>query len=662
VIRTLAKVLMAAAVLLCLPCQASSLEVWAIGEGVRINPLTGKAFEDNAQMLPGGISGDYRKKNWVWDGTSRTVTLRAAANEVVSFQLILEGSGAKGITVASSDLTGQAGTGVPMRNLSFLRAFYVKVRQEKDAKRAPYPLEEGWYPDPLMPLDHPKYGAPFAIDGRNFGGTPPPPAEVQNQTVWVDLWVPKTTAKGRYGGVITVASKTGKAEVKVDLEVHGFTLPDDCGTVLEFMSYQNFIKIPQAGREALFRVAQQHRVTITTTYPIRGYTPELAADASGTRLVWDGFDKAYGPMIDGSLYKDGPRAGEPLPIFVLPFGPELDRPDAKGADRGFDWPLPSKTKGDDPTKEYEVDFTPEYVAKFKALLRDASEHFAARYPRTTIVLFQDGLDEAGFHKASPEAAMGQLRSLQGYIRIVRELKLKNVQYKIDIGSGFNGCVFDLDGNGKMEGSRDVVSALPGADIWNINGLCLDLEALKPAMDQGASVWFYNGFEPRVGPTVIATEATGPRTWPWVLFLSRMQGACQWSFLHGMSDQPWTAGGASSKNRHAGDAMFMYPGDQLGLTGEAFPSMRLKAYRRGMQDYEYFRALAKKDGNDQRAMTIAKGAVSRPMTGRLDMKGFEDDAANERATVVVAGGDTRSWSHDPAVFERTLAELAAALTR
>ena len=663
-IRQTCLFLVTAIIVLAHPRQAASLEVWAIGEGVRINPLTGKAFEENAKMLPGGLSGDYRTKNWVWDGATRTVALKGAANEVVAFQLILEGSGVQGITVSASDLKGPAGALIPAKNVSFLRAFHVKVKQEMDAKRAPYSLDEGWYPDPLMPLDHPKFGAPFAIDGRNFGGSAPAAGEVKNQTVWVDLWVPKVAAKGRYTGVITVTSKEGSVEIKVALDVHGFTLPDECGMVLEFLSYQNLSKFSQAQREALFRVAHQHRATVTTTYPLRGYSPLLAPDASNTKFVWEGFDRAYGPAIDGSLYQEGPRAGQPLPVFILPFGPTLDRPDAKGDNRGYDWPVPSTKKGGDTNKEYEVDFTPEYEAKLKALLKDASAHFAEKYPKTMIAVFQDSLDEPGFHKAKEELAMAQLRTIQGYARIVRELNLKNVQYKFDIGSGFSENKFDLDGNGRKEGSSDVVSALPGVDLWNVHGLCLDLKALKPAIDRGARVWFYNGFEPRVGPTTIAAEALGPRTWPWVVFLSRMQGCCQWSFLHGAGkdDKPWSNGGVSGKNRHAGDALFIYPGVELGLEGEAFPSMRLKAYRRGMQDYEYFRALAKKDGKDGPAMDIAKGAVARSMTEKLDMKGFQDDAANERATVVVAGGDTRSWSHDPAVFEKVLSDVAAALSR
>jgi hypothetical protein len=221
-------------------------------------------------------------------------------------------------------------------------------------------------------------------------------------------------------------------------------------------------------------------------------------------------------------------------------------------------------------------------------------------------------------------------------------------------------MFDLDGNGKKEGSRDVVAALKGVDIWNIHGMCLDLEVLQPELKRGAKVWFYNGFEPRVGPTVIATEAVGPRTWPWVVFNSRLQGSCQWSFQEGAKpgDKPWTTGGS---DKNPGDALFIYPGEELGLPEAAFASMRLKAYRRGMQDYEYLHAVATKDGKDGRAMAFAARVVSKPMTGKLDMKGFQDDASHERATVTVAGGDLRSWTHHPEGFEKVRIEMARYLT-
>jgi hypothetical protein len=629
---------------------AAEVSVWAIGEGVRINPLTGKAFEENPKMLPGGVSGDYRARNWVWDGATKTVALKGAANEVVSFQLIIEGTGVKGVNATASDLASDGRT-IPAKQYSFLRAFYIKVKQVVDGKRAPYPLEEGWYPDPLVPFETPGLGAPFAMDGGNFGGEKPAVSEIRNQTVWVDLWIPPKTPRGLYTGTVTVASEAGQKTVAVKLQVFGFEMTAKANTVLEFMSYAPFAKMSQAQRDACFTLANEHRATITTIRPYINFDPPLRVTKGGKTLEWAGFDEAYGPAISGSLYKQGPRAGVPIDLFVLPFDAKLDRPDAKGPGRGGNWPIAAPTKNNN----WEVDFTPDYVAQFKALLKDASEHFAQKYPGTTLAVFQDSLDEPGFHKAAPEVAMGQLRSLQGYTKIVRELNLKNVIYKFDIGSGFDKNRLDLDGNGKEEGAKDVVSALPGVDLWNVNGMCIDLDVLQPAIKRGAKVWFYNGFEPRVGPTVIATEAVGPRSWPWVVFTSHMHGSCKWYFLEGAksTDKPWTTGGSLA---NPGDALFMYPGDEHGMPDVIFPSIRLKAYRRGMQDYEYLHAVAVKDGNDKRAMAFSVRGASRPMTGALDMKDFQDDASNERATVKVVGGDQRCWPHHPEAFENVRYEM------
>ena len=155
--------------------------------------------------------------------------------------------------------------------------------------------------------------------------------------------------------------------------------------------------------------------------------------------------------------------------------------------------------------------------------------------------------------------------------------------------------------------------------------------------------------------MIATEGVGPRTWPWVVFNSKIHGSCQWSFLEGAKegDKPWTTGG-SAKN--PGDALFMYPGDEHGLPDTVFPSLRLKAYRRGMQDCEYLHAVAAKDGKDGRAMAFAMRVASKPMSGKLDMKDFQDDASHERATVKVEGGDLRSWAHHPEAFEKVRFEM------
>lgn len=171
-----------------------------------------------------------------------------------------------------------------------------------------------------------------------------------------------------------------------------------------------------------------HRATVTCTRAVRD------VPYSNGRCDWTNFDRTWGPAIDGTLYKHGPRAGTPLPYVCLSLEPTLRRPDKNVERKGSSWPVPAPTKND----RLEVGFTPSYVADVENCLKDISRHFAERYPGTTVVVYQDALDEAGFHIAPREEALAQMRSIQGYVRIFRKLALRNVWYKLDIGAGSAG--------------------------------------------------------------------------------------------------------------------------------------------------------------------------------------------------------------------------------
>ena len=619
--------------------RSLKFDIWAINEGVRINPLTGNAFEENSKTTPGGIQGTYKEKNLIWDKATKSISLKGGANEVIGFQLILEGAGEKNIDIRTTNLAGKGESKIPANKMTFFRAFYIYVEQRTDAKRANFPLPAGWYADPLVPLDTPIIGAPFNIDGSNFGGKKP--VGIKNQTVWLDLWIPKKTAKGKYKGKISVTSDSGKIDLNINVEVFGFSMPDKNHIDLELMSYHKFANtIPQSERDQFFSLAHQHRATITNTNVYYGYKPELTHKDG--KFNWEGFDKAYGPAINGSLYKNGPRSGVPASYFNLPFDPRLKRPDKNLATRGRGWPILNPIKNDG----LEVDFTKDYVKKFATLLKDASNHFSKKYPDTKIIVFQDGLDEAAFHKDDKKIAFAHLRSIKTYAEIFQEARLKNVQYKLDIGSGFANNKYDLDGDGKKEGAKDVVDAL-GASVglWCINGSRIDLKALAPVIKKGVPVWFYNGYEPRLGPTVIGGEAVGPRTWTWVAWNSDLAGMTIWSFLLGYFEQPWNKPGG----KHPGDALYFYPGKNVGAPGKVFVSMRLKAFRRGIQDYEYLYLLTKKDGNKKRARRFSSQVVKNALNIKLEMKSG-DDEVQEIVAFKKSKGDKRHWSHNPEDFE------------
>ena len=87
---------------LALPAQAA-IDVWAVGECIRINPQTGVAYEDN-RVYAGDLKGDYRNQNLVWDRKQNLVRLFGGRNEVVAFQLILRSEDLRQIRVSVSDL------------------------------------------------------------------------------------------------------------------------------------------------------------------------------------------------------------------------------------------------------------------------------------------------------------------------------------------------------------------------------------------------------------------------------------------------------------------------------------------------------------------------------------------------------------------------------
>jgi hypothetical protein len=206
--------------------EAALTSIWAVDDGEKV-------FQDDlAHPLKAG-GGD----NSVWDGT--TVRLFAARNEIVAFQLILEADadGASAVNVSVSDLTSgdtsirgshpllppndYLGLGVELFTQHYFDISTPSWDSDcgglgwsGDAK----PGITGWIPDALVPFAaaQGKGGAPFDI-GASL-----------NQGVWVDTYIPRTAPAGLYTGTISVSVQdVSAAEIPLELEVLNFTLPDE---------------------------------------------------------------------------------------------------------------------------------------------------------------------------------------------------------------------------------------------------------------------------------------------------------------------------------------------------------------------------------------------------------------------------------------------------
>ncbi|MGD2147989.1 MAG: hypothetical protein PVH41_14940, partial [Anaerolineae bacterium] len=193
-------------------------------------------------------------RNSVWDGTG--ISLFGARNEVVAFNLVLEAptTEAADTTVSLLALTGPGGasiTTVPAsgdgvfnyvgRNIELFFVRYLQIRglsvdlayDDYDERHIPERCRRphndegepvtgtGWedrrchdklYPDIAVPLE---FHSPFTVPA----GT--------SQSIWGDIYVPRTAPAGVYSGTIEIAEQgTTTWQIPIRLRVRDFTLPD----------------------------------------------------------------------------------------------------------------------------------------------------------------------------------------------------------------------------------------------------------------------------------------------------------------------------------------------------------------------------------------------------------------------------------------------------
>jgi len=617
------------------------LKLWAIGEGVHVDPESGRVFEED---IPGAMAKDYRKENWAWDG--RAVRLDSARNEVVSFQLVIEGTGLREVRVELAGLEGPGGK-IGGGNIDLFRQWYVWLKQSGVVKPAiktntsvnlqRISTRDGWYPDALIPLRAPEFGNGFAIPSADFSDPDKHPFQQRNQAIWVDVFIPPDTRPGEYAGEVVVtgtqagATAPFKAALPVRLKVAPVTLPNEDHMTFELMCYAGL-----RGEEGLklYQLIHRHRLTIGC----KGLVPEVIdRGTTKARFDWTEFDRQWSGLFDGTAFTSGPGKGKPVNHVILRFDHSWPGGYGKG---GFD-----KT--------------------YARLMKDWADHFRKKgWTKTELIVWSDTLDEPLGYRVNKAEALAQVADLKGFARLVRAAGYDKMFYRMDIGTGFWYCRYDLDGDGKagtddLGRSREVVRALgDSTDVWNVHGYCINAAALLGQLRSGKArhAWFYNGYDPRVGHSAINSEGIGLRTWPWVVWVSGLTGVCDWHFMYNKQHRDLFH--QASQDDFPGRACYVYDGARLGLA-EPIGSMRLKAARRGKQDYEYLRLLSEKAGGRAKANQVALQVVwqtlGRPAES-IELPSGCDALRAKAAAATKAGLDratrekcARCWSHDPADY-------------
>ena len=499
-----------------------------VHSGLAIIPATDK-YDQSGQPV-GDLPVDYRTRNPLFDG--QQLRLRAAAGEVVGFQVLLRGTG---------DVSLKC----------YLERFVWRV----DLFQAVYvPVEGRMIPDPLLPLSE---------------RIPLQPQK--DQAVWVDVYVPFDAQAGEYKGTLTVSD--GR-DVPLVLTVLPVQLPRKASFLCEMNSYG----LPDHVDEfyALQQVAYDHRVHANILH----YSHNTAAPAarksnldmrlrSGRRMdnkrydaiepgarqaYWNDFVEAFGPYLDGSLFRNGHRGPIPAPGFYLTFHES--------------WPLNCRAYfNGDPDAYRAFKDRPEYAETYVNVLADFTRLAKSQgWTETGFQVYFNNKGSLQELKKAPwildePASFWDYRALQYYGELTDRGRqgadgLK-IDYRIDI-SRPEYC------RGQLAGRRDlwIVSA---SAFQNYRRLVKD----RMGLDQ-LKVWVYGTSNP--------VHESNRQLQAWALYAWR----------HGATGLvPWQTVDKSGEALRRPDQLGLFIFDQDSQGRRVIRhSARLKAYREAQQLIEY----------------------------------------------------------------------------
>lgn len=614
--------------------------VWANNGEDKVTRDELRASDDPASTL-----------NSVWDGA--TISVFGARNEVVAFNLILEAPSGMviGVTVNFDTLTGPdgytihsepaRGDGVfdwTQRPIELFYVRYLAIRglslisyETYDERHIPERLRRPWsgdgegsgvwedrpdhdkfYPDIAVPLE---LAPVFDI------------AAGENQSIWADVYIPRDAPAGLYTGTVTVSEgRTVTYDIPVELTVRDFMLPDvPTAQTMVSLGYEDInlrylgVEYPDfdTNQGALsthildrhFLLAHRHRIAL------------IGADESANDWTADQPPPQWFPRLDGSLFTpehgyDGPGVGVGNGVYSI------------GTYSSWGW----QGEGEAAMRQH----TDAWELWFEANAPD-TEHF--------LYLIDESEDFA---------------QTEMWARW------------IDDNPGPGGRLMSF----ATIQLPDAVAHVPSLDIaaaWATFGVIGEWERAAEVFraDPNRRLYVYNGGRPATGTFATEDEGVALRQVAWTQY---KMGVDRWFFwdatyyhnyqgntgqtnvfqtahTYGDYDGVDPELGETGWNYSNGDGVLMYPGVDLVYPDESygmfgpFASLRLKHWRRGIQDVDYLAmAAAINPGR-------VAGIVQAMIPAVLWELGIEDP---EDPTWVLTD---ISWPTDPDVWEAARAELA-----
>ena len=519
------------------------------------------------------------------------VRLEAARNETVAFQLIVRTvtAGAARLQlelapfVAPAAAAADAGATMRQIDQQWFQAHYVALENAgytwgPPTEVLPWPAA---YPDALIPATQP------CTPARPLSESAVLAAEAgANQAVWIDTYVGSDTPVGLHTQRIRLQIGAQQLEVPVQLRVHAARLPDKpsfeaVGEIygaygLEGVGHDLTEPGWQAMAQCYQQLAHRHRTVFIERFP-KG----LQASQQ------DAYVQTFGPALTGELFTAahgyrGPGAGQPLTVWRPP------------------WPQRVDVTLDAPLAPAELDHYQTLAARWQSLVqRERWQH--TRY-------FAYVFDEVD----GPPAEGVDAGSHRRYVAMTHA-EMARLQQTLDAGAP--EVPLDLlwtSHSNPAQWQGDPALDLTGKiRFWAPNASAADPAFLAERVQAGDTAWIYHSGHPSIGAHSINAS-----------------GIEMWAVNLGSDTRPFDEPVFRPEEDRAGNGVLVYPGNalpQLPLLGlpatpGPIPSMRLKAWRRGLQDAELYLLAHEQDaaGADKliraimpRALADGQGAAAWP---------------------------------------------------
>jgi hypothetical protein len=524
-------------------------------------------------------------------GTGTTVKLGAARNEWVSFQMLLRSDEpVEGVAVEAGDLQGADGSLLRRAEARLYRQhqLHLDVGTYRNESFNPE-----WYPDPLIPFLHPLTGK--KLEGARFTAVPFDLPANQTHGFWVDLYVPTNAPSGNYRGVYRVtAARNRVRDIPVSLTVWSFALPQAPTLVTEFGSPR-----------------------------LRDYYRQRAEQAGEPEPSdWAAVETQCAHLLSEHRFNATP------PRELLTPKPQ--------SDGSFEIPVRQVQALREFVDRYHVNALqtphPDSAVKDPESQRDTLRAWLAAFDRAAKELARSNVLFYTYLKDEPNT-LEDYRYVQKWGRAVREAR--SVVKVLVVEQPWTEPGF--------EGADSAWGDLYGAvDIWCPLFSLHRQESAAKRQALGESIWTYTAL--CQGPPTPWWHIDFPllnyRVPTWMAWRDGMKGLLYWGGMSywRQSADPWTQAPYYSGNGQPqqgdkgivfnGEGSLVYPARAVGYDG-VVPTIRLKALRDAIEDYEYLAILQR----------MGKAAEAQEVVRSLTQTFFQ-------------------WEKDPVAYEQARARLAA----